>query len=180
MKRWMMSVTRVLAIVILCLWAVPLVAGPSASLVLEPSKVVAGTPASLRLTISNDGDADIVISEKLLLRVIPANAPAFVAEWGAGQEHRFSNAVLPDGDRRIPPHSRRYFVFPAHNLEQSAGWFWDPRLNVPGTYRLQVLFVDRYNEEEVFHTRALDLERALPVRLVSRESVLVVDVPRAE
>lgn len=173
-----MSATRALAIVTILLSAAPLVAGSSASLVLEPSEVVAGTPASLRLTISNDGDADIVVPERLLLRVIPATASAFVAEWGGGQEHRFSNAVLPTDDRRIPAHSTRDFLFPAYALDESAGWFWDPRLNAPGTYRLQVLFVDRYNEDDVFHTRAFDLERTLPVRLVSSESVLKIDVPR--
>lgn len=157
-----------------------LIAQPSVSLTLEPSRIEAGTPATFRLLVKNGGDQDLKLPEKLLLRVVPSNGAPFIGEWGASQEHRFSHAELPTTDRTVTAHSTREFAFRAYAIDRSVGWFWDPRLNTPGTYRLQVLFVDPFREEKVFHTAPFDLDAKLPVRVASDEAVLVIETPRGE
>ncbi|HEV8436269.1 MAG TPA: hypothetical protein VGR95_22865 [Thermoanaerobaculia bacterium] len=168
------------AVLVTTLGASLAISGVRIDFKIEPSHVLPGTPAVLCLLVTNDGDQDVKLPEKLLLRVVPADGDPFIAEWGAGQEHRFSHAELPTKDRTVSAHSRREFVFHAYALDKSNGWFWDARLNTPGTYRLQVLFVDPFREEKVFHTRPFDLDTVLPVRMASTESVLVIETPRGD
>lgn len=153
-------------------------AGMSASLTLEPSHVLPGIAPAVHVVVANDGEVDAVMPRKLLLRVIPAEGAAFIAEWGAGQEQRFSNARLPgELPAKIEARSRHEFVFRSYSLDGVPGWFYDARLNTPGTYRLQLLMLDSFSESAVFKADALTIENAMPVAIVSTEAVLTIDTP---
>ena len=156
-----------------------LAADVKVSLSVEPTHVLPGIAPSIHVTVTNDGPADATLPPKLLLRVIPAKSPAFIAEWGAGQEHRFSNARFPGESRPgVAAHSTHDFVFTSYSLDRVPGWFYDARLNAPGTYRLQLLLFDRLAETAVFQADPLSIETALPVSAISAEAVLTIDTPR--
>jgi hypothetical protein len=71
-------------------------------------------------------------------------------------------AEVPGGDTalHIAPHSTRAFAIRVRDLYGN-GWSVDPRMNVPGRYRLQLLLVDRFDETSIFHTPAVQLESVI-------------------
>ncbi len=151
----------------------------SVRLTVEPSRVLPGVSPSLHLVLTNDGAEVAAVPSKVLLRVIPSDGKPFLAEFGAGQEHRYANAALPVAAGQIvKAHSSLDVWFRSYTLDRCPGWFFDARLDVPGTYRLQILLLSDYREETLGRAAALDAERAVPVELASSEAVLVVDVPR--
>jgi hypothetical protein len=72
------------------------------------------------------------------------------------------------------------FSLPAKDVTRVAGWFYDPRLNAPGTYRLQVLFLAETSESQVEVTTASLAEGKLPIRAVSAETILTVSEPTGD
>src|ERR1043165_6900730 len=79
---------------------------PRVTLAVEPSHVLPGTPAAFHVAVTNDADHEVLLPAKVLLRVYPSNGVPFIAEWGASQEHRYSNArIFRKEDMRIEAHA---------------------------------------------------------------------------
>ncbi|HEY0370579.1 MAG TPA: hypothetical protein VGD79_01175 [Thermoanaerobaculia bacterium] len=146
----------------------------------EPSRTLPGIPVSLSVTAINDGDVDVALPAGLLLRVVPSSGEPFLAQWGFRQERRYSSAAFPETPGTVPAHGRKTFLFPAADIERAAGWFADPRIHIPGSYRLELLLADRLPEEELAHAAAVQLESVVPVRIASTQAVLTVDTPDGE
>lgn len=158
--------------------AAPIAAAVSASLTVDPTHGLPGVAPSIHVVVTNESDHEITLPQKLLLRVVPGHGAPFMAEWGGGQEHPFSNARFPgDLPAKVAAHSSREIVFRSYALDRVAGWFYDARLNVPGTYRLQLLMLDSFSETTVSRADALSIESVLHVSVMSTEAVLTIDTP---
>jgi|GEM_PF-3501516 len=153
----------------------------SINLSLEPTHTIPGIGVSVHITAENTSDQEIVLPKKLLLRVTPETGEPFIAEFGLSGEHRFSTAELPGGETalHLAPHSRRVFAIRAHDLYGN-GWSIDPRMNVPGRYRLQLLVLDRYNDTVIYDTPAVQIESVVGPALVSGEAVMTVETPKGD
>lgn len=163
---------------LLLLLATPIAAAVSASLTVAPTRVLPGVAPSMHVVVTNESDREIALPQKLLLRVVPSQGAPFMAEWGGGQEHPFSNARFPgDSTVTVAARSSREIVFRSYALDRVPGWFYDARLNLPGTYRLQLLMLDKFSETAVSHADALNLETVVPVAVTSSEAVLTIDTP---
>lgn len=176
-----MNTLRTALVLLFVLAAAAAFAG-DVSLVLtaEPSRTLPGIPVSLSVTAVNESDVAIALPKGLLLRVVPASGEPFLAQWGFRQERRYSSAAFPENPGTVPAHGRKIFLFAAADIERAAGWFADPRLQVPGSYRLELLLTDQVPEEELAHVPAVQLESRVPVRIASTHAVLTVDTPDGE
>lgn len=152
---------------------------PALTLTVDPSRVLPGIPPAFHVVVTNDSDDEVVLPEKVLLRVYPSNGVPFIAEWGASQEHRYSNArIFGPERRRVAAHATTDTWVRSYSLDQSLGWFYDARLGLPGTYRLQLLLLDDCREFSIAQALPVSVENFLPVRLVSSEAVLTVESPK--
>lgn len=126
----------------------------------SPAHTLQAIPASFTLRVDNASDAAIVLPPHVLLRVFAPDHEAFIATFGLSQERPFSRAVLARDDApvRLAPHERRTFTFAAATLDNAPGWFVDPRMGAPGTYRLQMLLADRVSDEAISRVPATEVE----------------------
>jgi hypothetical protein len=153
----------------------------SINLSVEPTHTIPGIGVSVHVTVENTSGEGILLPKKLLLRVTPDAGEPFIAEFGLSGEHRFSMAEVPGGEAalHIGAHSTRAFAINAHDLYGN-GWSIDPRMNVPGTYRLQLLLVDPFKETMIFHTPAIRIESVVGPALASGEAVMTVETPKGD
>jgi hypothetical protein len=149
----------------------------TASLTLYPAKVIAGTPASLSLEVVNSEDAVTDLPNYAALRVSPSLGDPFLA--GKDVSGRVALIPLPDASK-LNPNGSRKMAFVARSLWDSAPWFRDPRLNAPGTYRLQLLLIDGATADALNNSAASQAEAMLPVRVVSTEAILTISEPEGE
>src|SRR5206468_222104 len=81
---------------------------------------------------------------------------------------------------RVAPRREATVVFPVVSADEGPGWFDDVRLNVPGTYRLQLLLLDSLSDQFVWSTPLVELASSPAVRYVSTEAVLTIEEPEGE
>lgn len=150
----------------------------------ENTKTLPGIPVDVRLILTNRGAAEIELeSEHVMLRAQRAGEPAFWVFDGAKKSGSVA-FYLPDCSHE----SDEGFTIPAHrsleyaingNPNGSKTWWDDPRLNVPGVYRLQLVL----NPPEWAHDRRkrpddATSDRALgPQALISNALTIVVEEP---
>lgn len=153
----------------------------SINLSLEPTHTIPGIGVSVHITAENTSDEEIVLPKKLLLRVTPEAGEPFIAKFGLSGEHRFSTAELLGGETalHLAPHSERTFAISARNLYGN-GWSVDPRINVPGSYRLQLLLLDHVDETAIYATPAIQLESVIGPVLLSGDAAMTVETPKGD
>ena len=151
----------------------------SVHLTVEPNHVICGIRPSLLIAVQNDTPAVVELPGKVLLLVTPSTGAPFIAEFSGSQETPYSRAEL-SGERTIQPHGQADFSYVARSLDGPPGWFDDPRLAGPGTYRLQLLLADRVVDSKVGPTPAFKIDTAVGVRYRSTEAVLTVETPRGD
>lgn len=153
--------------------------GVSVQLNVVPTHVLAGIRPSFRIDVENRTDTDVTLPRKVLLLVTPSIGKPFIAEFSGSQETPYSTAELPV-PRTIKAHSHGEFMFAARTLDGPPGWFDDPRLNAPGTYRLQLLLADSVVDSRVGPTPAFKIDTAVNILHRSSEAVLTVEKPEGD
>ena len=108
----------------------------SATLLMEPSTTLPGIPVRVTLEIENKGETAATLPSRMSLRVVPTIGEPFIASTGGDADG--SVMFHPRGENAVQPRERRRFVF-SNFGQESPVWFVDPRLNAPGTYRLDAL-----------------------------------------
>ena len=93
----------------------------------------------------------------------------------------YYGAELPtSGPASVPAGGGAQYFFPAYDVGRAPEWFYDPRLHVPGQYRLQVLLLDAIDNVLIESTPAARLESVVPIRAASGEAILSVDTPTGD
>jgi hypothetical protein len=110
------------------------------SLALEPASVLPGLPVSFHVTIANHSERRVVVPSNLTLKVTPLGGVEFTARYGFVEEGITGRWPGEIGDTLIlMPGETTNVVFPVDTTLIGPDWFCDPRLNRPGSYRLQLV-----------------------------------------
>lgn len=108
---------------------------------IEPDNALPGVPVEFRMTVTNRSKVPVTVPPALKLHVRPANGKAFFANHGFPHENP-TLAAWPDemGKAfRLKPGETRIFYEGIDGSLGNPAWFWEERLNRPGTYRLQIV-----------------------------------------
>jgi hypothetical protein len=159
--------------------AQPALTGPAAernglrlTIAAEPARTLPGIPVRLVLRIANASGDPLPVPRWAALRVVPANGEPFIAATG-GEEDGAVLLPVPDGSV-IAPHAEERIVYSNFGFE-SAAWFLDPRLNTPGTYRVDALLSD---EPITIETPIINIDvGSLPVRALSNTQIITIEEP---
>ena len=154
-------------------------AAPSAQFSISPDRTLPALPVSFHITVVNPDNGSQPLPGGAVLLATPAAGEAFIAL--ADNLTLVKNVrTWLEGVDRVNPHGRYAFDIPIDATLGNPSWFADPRLNRPGTYRLQIILTDASDATLRGATPATIWSRLSASALTSNEVVLSVDAPTGD
>jgi hypothetical protein len=157
-RGWSLVDAAALAVLTLPVISVHALDAPlTANLTVDPPRIIQGLPVAFSVLIENISDRPVSVARNVSLEVTDASGDTFSPRWGFGNETSNVGAFAADEWTVIEPHARRELAVPLDISLTSPGWFFDPRLSRPGSYRLTLRLEYRgESDDEISVLRSSD------------------------